>query len=63
MLFAGCVMETSGSRMLGIEGRRYKLWWLGKRDIDGGMSVKVKELCEAMKVRRVSDSDGSCVGF
>ena len=45
------------SRMLGKKGRRYKLWWSGKRDGVGGVGVMVKEeLCEkVVEVRRVSD--------
>ena len=32
MLFAGEEMERTGARMLGMTGRRYKLWWSGKGD-------------------------------
>ena len=28
-----------GARMLGIKGRRYNLWWSGKRDRVGGVGV------------------------
>ena len=31
------------SRILGIGGRRYKLWWSGKGDVVGGMAAKMKE--------------------
>ena len=35
-----------------------------KKEIVGGIRVIVKEVhCEVMKVRRVRNSDGSCVGF
>ena len=44
-------------RMLGMKGRRYKLWWFGKGDGIGGVEGMVKEeLCEkVVEVRRVSD--------
>ena len=43
--------------MLGMKGRRYKLWWSGKGDGIGGVGIMVKEvLCEeVLEVRRVSD--------
>ena len=42
--------------MLGVKGRRYKLWWSGKGDGVGGVRVMVEELCEkVVEVRRVSD--------
>ena len=43
--------------MLMMKGRRYKLWWFGNGDGDGGVGVMVKEkLCEkVVDVRRVSD--------
>ena len=43
--------------MLGVKGRRYKLWWSGKGDGVGGVGVMVKTgLCEkVVEVRRVSD--------
>ena len=35
-----------GARMLGMKGRRYRLWWSGKRGGVGGVGVMVmKELC------------------
>ena len=42
--------------MLGMKGRRYKLWWSGKRNGVDGVGVEVKEdLCEkVVEVRRVS---------
>ena len=48
-----------GARMLGMKGRRNKLWWSGKWDGVGGVGVMVKEeLCErVVEVRRKSDSD------
>ena len=44
--------------MLGIEGRKYKLWWFGKGDGVGGAGVMVmEELCEkVVEVRRVNDN-------
>ena len=46
-----------GVSMLGMKGRRYKLWWSGKGDGVGGAGVIVKEeLCEkVVEVKRVSD--------
>ena len=43
-------------RVLGMMGRRYRLWLSGKGDGVGGVGVKVKEeLCEkVVEVRRVS---------
>ena len=32
-----------GVRMLGMKGRRYKLWWSGKGDGVGGVGAMVKE--------------------
>ena len=55
-----CLLEKKwrgqGSWMLGMDGRRYNLWWSGKGDIVGGVGVMVKdELCEmGVEVRRVS---------
>ena len=48
--------------MLGMKGRRYKLWWSGKGDGVGGVGVIVKEeLCKKeLEVRRLSDSDDCC---
>ena len=44
-----CLQEVrwrgQGARMLGMKGRRYKLWWTGKGDGIGGVGVMVKELC------------------
>ena len=52
-----------GARMLGVKGRRYKLWWSRKGDGVGSVGVTVKEeLCEkVVEIRGVSDC--SCVGF
>ena len=58
-----CLQEVTwrgqGARMLGMKGRRYKLWWSGKGDKVGGVGIMVKEeLCEmVIEVGRVSDSD------
>ena len=55
-----CLQEMrwreQGARMLGIKGRRYKLWWPEKGDGVGGVGVIVKEeLSEkVVQVRRVS---------
>ena len=44
------------SRMLGMEGRRHRLWWSGNGDEVGGVEVKEKEeLCWVVEGRRVSD--------
>ena len=62
-----CLQEVrwieQGARMLGVKGRRYRLWWSGKGYGVGSVGVMVKEeLCEkVVKIRRVSG--GSCVGF
>ena len=56
-----CLQEVrwrgQGARMLGMNGRIYKLWWSGKGDGVGGVVVIVNEdLCEKVgEVRRVSD--------
>ena len=56
-----CLQELrwrgQGSRMLGMEEKRYKLWWSGKGDGVGGVIVMMKEeLCErVVEVKRVSD--------
>ena len=48
--------------MLGMKGRRYKLWWSRKGNGVGGAGVMVKEeLCEkVVEVRRESD-DTCCI--
>ena len=55
-------MERTGTRMLEMKWRRYKLWWSGKGDGIGGVGVMVKEeLCEkVVEVRRLTDSDDCC---
>ena len=54
-----------GARMMGMNGRRYRLWWSGKGDRVGGVGVMVKEeLCrKVVEVRRVSDIVMSVVVF
>ena len=50
MLFARGEME----RMLGMNCRRYKLWWSAKGDGVGGLGVMVKEeLCEKVVIVRM----------
>ena len=46
-----------------MNGMMCKLWWTENGDGVGGVDVMVKELCEVVKIRIASDSDGSCVGF
>ena len=46
-----CLQEVrwrgQGAKILGMKGRRYKLWWSGKGDGVGGVGAMVKEeLCE-----------------
>ena len=61
MIDVCCLQEVRwrglGARMLGMKGRRYKLWWSGKGDGVGGVGATVnEELCEkVLEVRRVSD--------
>ena len=61
MIDVCCLQEVrwrgQGAMMLGMKGRRYWLWWSGKRDGVGGVGVMViKELCEkVLEVKRVSD--------
>ena len=44
-----------GIKMLGMDGRRYKLWLCGKGDEVGSVGVMVmEELCEMVKERRDS---------
>ena len=51
--------------MLGMKGRRYKLWWSGKGDRVDCVGVMVKEeLCEkVVEVRRVSGRVMTAVVF
>ena len=37
--------------MLGMDGKRYKLWWFGKTDAVGDVGIMVK----VVEVRRASD--------
>ena len=59
MIDVCCFQEVRGQcpGMLGMEERRYKLWWSGKGDAFGGDGVMVKEeLCEkVVDVGRVRD--------
>lgn len=56
-----CLQEVrwrgQGSRFIGVQGRRYKLWWSGNDAGNGGVGILVKEeLCESvLEVRRKSD--------
>ena len=60
MIDVCCLHEVrwrgQGTRMLGMKGKRYKLWWSGKGGV-GDVVVTVKEeLCKKVaEVRRVSD--------
>ena len=64
-----CLQEVrwrgQGGRMLGIKGRRYKLWWSGRGDGVGGVGVMVKGvLCEkVVEVRRISNKVMTLVVF
>ena len=50
--------------MLGMKGRRYKLWWSGRGDGVGGVGVMVKEeLCEKVVEARTSDRVMTVVVF
>ena len=67
MIDVCCLQEVrwreQGTRMLGMKGWRYRLWWSGEGV--GGVVVMVKEeLCEKMvEVRRVSDRVMTVVVF
>ena len=69
MIDVWCLQEVrwrgQGTRMLGMKGRIYKLWWSGKRNEVGGVGAMVKEeLCEmVVEVRRVSDRVMTLVVF
>ena len=69
MIDVCCLHEVrwrwQGARMLGMKGRRCKLWWSGKGDGVGGVGVMVKtELCEkVVEVRVVSDRVMAVVVF
>ena len=62
-----CLQERrwrwQGARMLGMKGRRYRLWWSGNGV--GGVGVMVKEeLCEkVVDVRGVRDRVMTLVVF
>ena len=49
--------KNEGTRVLGVFGRRYKLWWSGNSSGIGGVGILVKEeLCEKLvDARRKSD--------
>ena len=60
MIDVRCVQvrwRRQGARMLGMKGRRYKLWWSGNGDGVGGEGamVKEKQCKKVVEVRRVSD--------
>ena len=59
MIDVCCLQEVrgQGARMLGVKGRRCKLWLSGKGDGVGGVGVIVKEeLCEkVVEIKMVSD--------
>ena len=67
MIAVCCLYEVRlrgwGARMLGMEGRRYKVWWSRKGDGVGSVGVIVKkDLCRKMvEIRRASN--GSLAGF
>ena len=57
-------LREQGARMLGMKGRRYKMWWSGKGDGVGGVGVMVKKLCdEVVDVRRISGRVTTAVVF
>ena len=57
MRWRGC-----GARLVGLQGRRYELWWSGSQEGYGGVGVLVKEELydKVVRVRRVNDSDVPC---
>ena len=57
MLLSGGEMERMWGRLIGLQGRRHKLWWSGNQEGYGGVGVLVKEeLCDkVVEVRRVDD--------
>ena len=59
MLFAG------GARILGMKGKRYKLWWSGKADGVCGVEVMVKEglYKKVVEIRIGSDGDDYFCSF
>ena len=64
-----CLQEVRwrglGARMLGMKGRRYRLWWSGKKDGIGSVRAMVKEEQSEMvvEVRRLSDGVTTLVVF
>jgi len=56
-----CIQEVrwrgKSARFMGVRGRRYKLWWSGNDEGQGGVGILIKEeLCEkVIEVRRKSD--------
>ena len=64
-----CLQEVrlrgQGARFVGVNGRRYKLWWSGITDRIGGVGFLVKEeLCKkVVEVQRKNElSDGNRAG-
>ena len=45
------------ARLIGLQGRRYKLWWSGNQEGCGGVGVMVKEELydKVVEVTRVND--------
>ena len=49
-------IRAFGARLMGLQGRKYKLWWSGNQEGYGGVGVLVKKLCDqVIEVRRVND--------
>ena len=57
-----CLQEVrwrgQGARFMGVKGRRYKFWWSGNSDGNGGVGVLVKEEF----VRRLWRCEGRATG-
>ena len=55
-----CLQEVRwrecGARLIGVQGRRYKLWWSGNYEGHGGVGVLVKEELydKVVEVRKVN---------
>ena len=55
-----CIQEVRwrgrGARLIGVQGRRYKLWWSGNKEGCSGLGVLAKEKLydKVAEVRRVS---------
>ena len=45
MLLSGGEMERMWGRLIGLQGRRHKLWWSGNQEGYGGVGVLVKKNC------------------